>query len=697
MFSNLFRIETEGKIKLHKYRVFWKEGFSEREHVNKLLWYVSEKVKKPVVYRDKFLYSFTELKEDATDIECAVLEKEGVELLESLDIKSLGQIANFFERRLKPFSLYEEENLVILGVPVLKVFPVKGFPHLCVDYRVRLISNKNLQEEIEDGVGEEEIIGKEFRVLTSSSKNSFLVEEVFPVNEESAERYMKLSTSEENRKAWEKVKLLLEERKNAYAVKGTFRKSGTTYTYPALILRRVITVEDIEGGKFKYIRNPTSDRVEKILDIKRSVSKLMHNVNILIKDSFPVPEDLGYTPKIYDASGREFEVPHNVKEFLSSREFKPFLRTENIKVQPVFVGIDDKNLRKEYGRIFKEHVVDYIEDIGLGIDLLKPIYTQKGNRESVRESLEERFREIVGKQKPDIVVVFLKEFEEESYLPGGRTLYDIIKEELSFLRLPSQVILEKTIRNMDRFKAMNIVLGILGKTGNYPYKVRLEGETLYIGVDVSRREKERSSGSISMAGVCKFFSPDGSFLKYVIKKFSVEGEALEEKFVDFVASEIKKVASEGLSYKRVVIHRDGPMPERERRAFEEIFSRRGIENFELVSVIKRGNPRIFGRKGRIFTNPKKGLFLELDSSSFVLTTYNVSDKVGTHQPLRVSLIKGSTGLKALAEEILTLTLLNYSSFTLGKLPATVSHADKLAKFALKGFIKEGADSRMFWL
>ena len=697
MLCNLFRIELKGRVKLYGYRVLWKEGFSEREHVNKLLWSVSEKMEKPVFYRERCLYSFAELSEEAMDTECAVLEKDGSVFLDSLDTRSLGQIANFLERRIKPFPIYEGEDTIILGIPTLRVYTVEDSPHLCVDYRVRLLSKRNLQEEIEGGVRKHDIIGDEFRVLTSNSGNSLMVEEVFQVSGEDVEKFRKLSRSEENRKAWERAGLMLEEGKDVYAVRGVFRKGRTVYTYPAFVLRRVITVEDLEERAFRHIRSSPNDRMKRIQDLKSSVEKEALGANILIRNSSPAPEELRFTPKIYDADGREFEVPHNVRDFLSGKNFRPFLRTGSIKVQPVFVGINDKEVMNEYGRIFKRYVLDRIREMGLDVKFLRPMYTVRRDREGIRESLEERFRGKVEEQKPDIVVVFLKEFEGDPYLPGGRTLYYVIKEELSFLMIPSQVVLESTIQNMDEFKAMNIILGILGKTGNYPYKAKLDGETLYIGVDVSRKETERRSGSINMAGVCKFFSPDGSFLEYVIRKLNVEGEALEEGFVDFMASEIKKVSSRGISYKRVVIHRDGPMHERERRTFEEVFSKRGIESFELVSVIKKGNPRVFERKGRGFTNPRKGLFLELDSRSFALTTYSVNDRIGTHQPLRVSLIRGDTDLKTLAKEILTLTLLNYSSFTLGKLPATVSHADKLARFALEGFIKEGRDSRMFWL
>lgn len=702
IFCNLFPLELEGSIKLHRYKVFWKEGFSEREHVNKLLYEVGERVKKPVVYKDGHLYSFVGLKEEEESTASAILRREGISAVNSLgegvlDARSLGQIANFFERKARTFKVYTKDDVVILGKPIFKVYEVGKHPYICVDFKMRLLSKRNLQEEIEAGVGEDDIVGKEFRAMTAPSGYSFIVREVFTVDEEEIERYKALSKSEDSRDAWRRAGRLLRGGKEVYAVRGVFRKSETPYTYPALALRRVITLDELDKGAFKYIKYTPKERMRHISSIKGLAEKELRSINVMVKDSHPSPEYINHVPSIYDATGRDYRVPYNIKSFLESKEFTPFLRKSKIKLQPVFVGIENKTLRKDYKTTFEEHIVKYLKDIGIELELLKPMYTEKAERESIRESLGEGFREIVERKRPDIVVVFLREFKDSPSLPGNRTLYDIIKEQLSFSKIPSQVILERTIGNMDKFKAMNIVLGILGKTGNYPYKVRLEGKTLYVGIDVSRRETEKRKGSLNMAGICKFFSPDGSFIEYIIKKFSMEGEVIEDTLVDFIASEIKRLSSKGFTYDKVVIHRDGPVHEREKKAFKDIFSERGIENFELVSIVKRGNPRLFERRGNDFVNPRKNLFLPLNDKTFILTTYHVNDSIGTHQPLRISVEIGNTDAKTLAKEILTLTLLNYSSFTLGKLPATISHADKLARFALEGFIDEGRDSRMFWL
>ena len=146
----------------------------------------------------------------------------------------------------------------------------------------------------------------------------------------------------------------------------------------------------------------------------------------------------------------------------------------------------------------------------------------------------------------------------------------------------------------------------------------------------------------------------------------------------------------------IVIHRDGRVSEDELKAYVDIFSKKyRIENFALVSILKSGTPRIFRMKGNVVENPSKGHYILLSEREAVISTYKPS--LGTHIPLRIKVLYGHYPLNEATEDVLRLTLLNFSSFTLNKLPATVAFADRIAWFNLHGIGPEDADGNLFFL
>jgi argonaute-like protein implicated in RNA metabolism and viral defense len=87
----------------------------------------------------------------------------------------------------------------------------------------------------------------------------------------------------------------------------------------------------------------------------------------------------------------------------------------------------------------------------------------------------------------------------------------------------------------------------------------------------------------------------------------------------------------------------------------------------------------------------------LSEQEAVISTSEVKESFGTHIPLRIKVLYGDYPLNEAIEDVLKLTLLNFSSFTLNKLPATVAFADRIAWFNLHGIAPEDADGNLFFL
>jgi argonaute-like protein implicated in RNA metabolism and viral defense len=100
-------------------------------------------------------------------------------------------------------------------------------------------------------------------------------------------------------------------------------------------------------------------------------------------------------------------------------------------------------------------------------------------------------------------------------------------------------------------------------------------------------------------------------------------------------------------------------------------------------------------KNYVVENLSKGHTILLSEQEAVISTYKPSR--GTHIPLRIKVLYGDYPLNEAIEDVLRLTLLNFSSFTLNKLPATVAFADMIAWYKLHSIAPEDADGNLFFL
>jgi argonaute-like protein implicated in RNA metabolism and viral defense len=264
-----------------------------------------------------------------------------------------------------------------------------------------------------------------------------------------------------------------------------------------------------------------------------------------------------------------------------------------------------------------------------------------------------------------------------------------IKALLGF-GIQSQVIYHRTNVG-DGNVVKNLMLAFLGKTGNYPYFLKETSNKVFVGIDLSRKARSSGKGTVNAVGTAIIVDLANGGITYKNINGPAGGEAVEKAYV-------KSLANMLYQYKDnfIVIHRDGGMSGDEFNAYVEIFSRQfGKENFALVSIIKSGTPRILQMRGNLVENPPKGCVIWLSESEAVVSTYKLSR--GTQVTLRIKVLYGDYPSREAIEDVLKLTLLNFSSFTLNKLPATVAFADKIAWFALHNIVPNDSDGNLFFL
>ena len=256
--------------------------------------------------------------------------------------------------------------------------------------------------------------------------------------------------------------------------------------------------------------------------------------------------------------------------------------------------------------------------------------------------------------------------------------------------MPSQVVYRSTLGK--HFAMANIVLGILGKTGNTPFILAepLPYADLVVGIDIARERKRRLAGSINATAMARIYFGNGECLRYVIHDAPLEGETIPENTLQalFPSGEFQG--------KKVVVHRDGYFRGDEKSVLKTWAQRIGAE-FHLVEVIKSGTPRLYASlAGTIQQPPKASAFKLSDTEAFLVSSLPPFADA-TPQPLRIRTDASLTVEHAL-HSVLSLTLLLYGSLRPPRLPVDIHYADRIAYLLLRGIKpRELAGSNPYWL
>jgi hypothetical protein len=534
--------------------------------------------------------------------------------------------------------------------------------YLSIDFKYMIFSSEDLDRQLEKGEkseidGEYYIRNGSIAILKGYEKQSVeeyekLMKELLPIS------------SGKTKDEWKWGLERAIQRGYGYIAKVVFKKDEMVYTYPANALVKVRYIEDLDREELQQIRPTPKERWQLIRRFRNKVESLLKKYSIAL-DVKPYMEIVYNSPEfeVVDGSGKVHKVEKSVIAVLTSPDWEPIIRNPRISVGFLYLYTNENSLRdlENRARIIENAVLKKVFSLGLHIDRLKPISIPVPT--DVREFL---------------LLPYIGDLE------GSNTfLYGI----------QSQVIYHKTNVG-DKYVVSNLTLGLLGKTGNYPYFLKEYSNKVFVGIDLSRKARSSNKGTVNAVGTAIIVdAANGGTITYKNINVPAGGEAIEEAYVEKLSRMLYEYRD-----RFIVLHRDGRVSKDELNAYVEIFSKRvGIENFALVSILKSGTPRIFLMEGNEVGNPPKGHAILLSEQEAVISTYKPKPLFGTHIPLRIKVLHGHYPLSEAIEDVLRLTLLNFSSFTLNKLPATIAFADRIAWYNLHGIGPEDADGNLFFL
>lgn len=340
-------------------------------------------------------------------------------------------------------------------------------------------------------------------------------------------------------------------------------------------------------------------------------------------------------------------------------------------------------------------IVRYLKQLGIEVkratDLIR---VDEDSPSRLRSGLSNSLTQII-KSKPHIILVYLPDSDKNLSIDDPQSLYNSAKALCVREGIASQMIYEGTVSN--KWADDNLIVGILGKTGNVPYVLadELEYADLVVGLDVSRRIKSKAAGTMSSAALSRVYTNQGALLGYrAITGIAVEGEIIPQNVLESILPESE------FRGKRVVVHRDGRFVGNE---LESLLNWGEAINakFYPIEIVKSGASRFYTQEGNIVSQAHKGsIFYVNDKTAYLVSTPPPSGKDGpfsTAIPIEIVNHSGLLLNHAL-HSVLSLTLLHYGSVRAIRLPVSTHSSDKIAGFLsrniIPGFIH---DDVPFWL
>ena len=246
--------------------------------------------------------------------------------------------------------------------------------------------------------------------------------------------------------------------------------------------------------------------------------------------------------------------------------------------------------------------------------------------------------------------------------------------------------------NKSKYYLHNIVLGILGKTGEIPWVIKeMPGNVdCFVGLDVAILEK-----GIHYPACSVVFDKSGRLLGFYKPKSAQRGEKIETRILQDIFDQVLLSYEEkfGEQPKNIMIHRDGFSNEND-AWYEKYFGAKGIA-YTIVEVRKNISSKLAIIEDGVIKNPEMGYCIYNNNKGYLVTT-NMKNKKGFPNPLLLEKKCGDVPMTIILKQVLYLSQLHVGSTQKMRLPITTGYADKICKN--REFVPEGKmDNRLFFL
>jgi hypothetical protein len=317
------------------------------------------------------------------------------------------------------------------------------------------------------------------------------------------------------------------------------------YCYPIKALRIVVSMANLSRfTQTDHERNtisaelkmPPSKRHEMIQLVWKALQRYFSEQNLPIR-LLPAYNQRNHPSRFATAKELDFKqslrFANGIVSIQKDSDILPTLQRQGIfrlSTPTIRVAIVDGI----YGESHKKQRLNQLvrmknsfESLGITLQsVTNLLYANNTEPQKQRLQLRSMLQEAI-KAQPDVILVYLPELDRKRHSSDDpSSLYNVTKATTIGAGIASQVIYQDTIENS--FADANIIMGILGKTGNIPYVLAqsLDFVDVVVGLDIGRR-KMGSGSSLNVGAMSRVYLNDGHLLGYNLAGGSIVAECVK--------------------------------------------------------------------------------------------------------------------------------------------------------------------------
>ncbi len=336
-----------------------------------------------------------------------------------------------------------------------------------------------------------------------------------------------------------------------------------------------------------------------------------------------------------------------------------------------------------------EPIDDFVEalrrDLERNYDFKIEMLRERKVRVISNKNLESAVK-VVEKEAPHIVLAFLPNTDHDN-----QELFDPNLQQIKSIALgkgiATHAIYHKTMHDPESMS--RVIMGILGKTGNFPYVLAepVEYADMIVGMDMVRQELTQFDRVTAMA---RIYDNVGCGQGYIMETVELDkGDPVPYIVMQTLFPE------ERFGGKRVIVHRKGAF------TIEELTMLARWEKvidmtFYPVEIETDIVPHIFSLKQKRIQQPEWGTMFRLNNmEAFIVTSTTDADMMP--MPLYVK-APFDLGIEYALHSILMWTILNYGTIKPSRLPITIQYAHEMSQWLSRGQLPAATSGDVpFWL
>lgn len=270
--------------------------------------------------------------------------------------------------------------------------------------------------------------------------------------------------------------------------------------------------------------------------------------------------------------------------------------------------------------------------------------------------------------------------------------HHLLKAKSMQYKIPIQIVLEPTLSTEQikpksksdlqdlATRAWNFCTAVYYKAGGVPWKATIRDDdnlTCVVGISFYRSLDKKTL----QTSLAQIFDEQGKGVilrgspVQIDKKGDRQPHLTEEQSHELLLKAIEAYKfAEGVSPKRVVIHKSSKYTDYERDGFIKAIEEKEISTFDFVNILE-SDIRLF-RTGNY--PPLRGTCLELSENHQLLYSKSAVDYYQTYagmyipQPIEIRVEELNSSVRQICEEILSLTKMNWNNTQFdGKMPITI--------------------------